>query len=135
MALVGVICQFVEKRHPDLHPSLFIKDDGEAANIPLQMGDGYRPDFIYEWGNVLIIGEAKTPFDIERPHSISQYRSYLKYCERFEGQATFILSTNWDYEATARGLLKRLYREMGATKTHIEVISMMTLLMVKNATN
>lgn len=132
-ALVDLIKLYVSGKYSHLDPCLFSMDNGDSANVPLQVGDGHRPDFMYEWDGVLVIGEAKTPFDLERRHSISQYRSYLRCCEQFEGEAYFILSTCWEYEATAKNLLKKIRKEVGALKTQVEVISIMTLSGVHNA--
>jgi hypothetical protein len=133
--LVSLIQRYILREYSNLDSDLFSIDDGDSTNIPIQMGDGYRPDFMYEWGGILIIGEAKTPYDLERQHSLSQYKSYLRCCEQYEGKSLFILSTSWEYEATAKNLMKRIKKEVGVRKTKIEVISTMTLLGAHNATD
>ena len=41
---------------------------------------GYKPDLFYEFNGLIIIGEAKTSFDIDKIHSKEQYNSYMQYC-------------------------------------------------------
>lgn len=123
--LVNLIVIYIKKNHSNLDPNLFYIDNGDPNASPPQMGDGYRPDFFYEWDHQLIIGEAKTPFDLERQHSVFQYHSFINQCENFEGNAQFILSTNWYCEAAAKNLLSKIRRDAKIHKTKINVISEM----------
>lgn len=133
--LVNMIKQYVIMKHPHAEKYLFRIDCGDSDYKPPQMINGYTPDFLYEWNGVLIIGEAKTPFDLERPHSNFQFQSFLRYCEQYNGVSFFILATSWDFVATGKNLLKRLYKDINCSKTKIDVISRITIMRDLNAEN
>lgn len=104
--LVEMIKLYALRTHQEINQACIQIDRGDFDYKPSQMIDGYRPDFQYRWNDILIVGEAKTSFDLERKHSLAQYESYLNYCERYDGESYFILSTTWQYQNTAKNLLK-----------------------------
>ena len=55
--------------------------------------------------------EAKTSRDVERPHSIKQYESYIKRCSLFDGNATFIMAVPWAEYATAYNIIQRIRKK------------------------
>jgi len=92
--------------------SCFISCDtiGES-NIPPQTLNGYRPDVYYSHNDLLMIGEAKTSKDLERKHSISQYKSFMNTCAQFTGKKYFFLFVPWNEFISAKNLLKRLQKQ------------------------
>ncbi len=76
-----------------------------------QMDDGFRPDVYFEYGDVLIIGEAKTNLDVSRQHSINQYRSYLKTCQNYHGKALFIMTVPYLSYAETNNIIKKIKKE------------------------
>ena len=68
----------------------------------------HRPDLFVEHSGTLFLGEAKTKKDIYRPHSISQYDNYLKYCSLFTGQSYFSIIVPWDFFISIKNYFKRL---------------------------
>ena len=87
---------------------------------------GRVPDLHYYWKEKLIIGEAKTETDVENPHSISQYYSYLKRCEwhcKSGEKAIFLLAIPGEVEARAINLINKIKREMNITCTEVVYIT------------
>lgn len=80
----------------------------------------HRPDLYAELKKQVIIGEAKTSFDIERPHSISQFKSFLSYLEKGKGNQ-LILSVPHENGGKARFVLEKLRENMTLKKTHMIV--------------
>lgn len=52
-----------------------------------------------------IIGEAKTPRDLDTKHTEKQLTAFLRYCSRNEG-AFLVLAVPWDHVRYARSLVK-----------------------------
>lgn len=57
-----------------------------------------------------MIGEAKTPRDIQTQHTEVQLRSYLHACS-LSPDSVFVLGVPWEYSAMAYNLLKFLKRK------------------------
>lgn len=79
--------------------------------IPKLTNEGYRPDVMYEYEDCLIIGEAKTSMDVEREHSIKQYKSYIKKCALFKGKSILILAVPWLEYATVFNIIKKIKQD------------------------
>lgn len=90
---------FVETDIADEHP------------IPQLTPEGFRPDVMYQYGNMMIIGEAKTGSDVEREHSIMQYESYMRKCSLFDGDAMFVVAVPWIEYATVYNITKKIKRK------------------------
>lgn len=100
MKMVGEdYCCFVETDIADEHP------------IPQLTPEGFRPDVMYQYGNMMIIGEAKTGSDVEREHSIMQYESYMRKCSLFNGDAIFVVAVPWIEYATVYNITKKIKRK------------------------
>lgn len=69
---------------------------------------GYKPDLFYNFNDLTIIGEAKTSFDIERPHSVEQYKSYMKYCSLRGKSSIFIVNVPWTDTFSIKKILKSI---------------------------
>ena len=69
--------------------------------------NGYRPDVFYNYNKQVIIGEAKTQNDIDRLHSIEQYKSYVEYCNLNGQNSIFILCVPWTETIYAKKILKK----------------------------
>ena len=69
----------------------------------------FRPD-VYATDSMterIIIGEAKTEFDLERDHSKKQLAAFIKECSTYR-KGILVVAVPWDLVVTARQLLKRL---------------------------
>ena len=81
---------------------------------------GVRPDLYAKRtrDNLLIIGEAKTPSDLETKHSIGQYKSFLNECENHKGPSLIIMAVPWDFQRAAQNLLASL---VGKNQERVEI--------------
>ena len=104
--LINIIKQFVQENYEIEHALL--KCDLVNEHKPEGLINGYRPDLFYSYKNKMIIGEAKTKNDIDRNHSIEQYKSFLSYCSLNGENTNFILSVPWTETIYAKKLLKKL---------------------------
>jgi hypothetical protein len=86
--------------------NLIQEDTPESRNRPPIIVEKHRPDIFYNWGSLLVIGEAKTGNDVSKKRSRSQYDSYLRMCSNFSGNAYLILSVPWLEEAEANNILR-----------------------------
>ena len=82
--------------------------------------NGYEPDVFYSYNSLLIIGEAKTDFDVDRPHSLNQYASYFKEACNFDGIAILIFCVSWKMSATIKNIMRRL--KWKNNPQHIKII-------------
>jgi hypothetical protein len=105
---------------PDLHA--IIQYDSADSSRPTRVIGNFIPD-VYFWHNdQLIIGEAKTINDFDRPHSLDQYEAYIKECKSFYGHSTLVISVPWQVVATAKNYFRRLKKEF-ATDIPIIIIN------------
>ena len=98
---------------PDLHA--MIQYDSADSARPTKVIGNYIPDVYFWHTNQLIIGEAKTINDFDRPHSRDQYVAYIKECGNFFGQATLVISVPWQLVATAKNYFRRLKKDCGTS--------------------
>lgn len=91
--------------------SLIATDAVDGFTLPPLTNEGFRPDVYYCYGNILIIGEAKTSFDIERLHSREQYESYIRKCFLYQGEAIFIVAVPWMDHATIHNILAKIKKK------------------------
>ena len=84
--------------------------------------DGHRPDL---WGTdatgrTILIGEAKTPRDLQRRHTVRQLRSFLGYLEN-QGRGCFVLAVEGHGAVFAKTLLRFFAQEACAMATRLVV--------------
>ena len=105
--LVAVAVKYIKTMvAPDL--CTLIQYDSADSSRPTKVIKNFIPDVYFWHSNQLIIGEAKTLDDFDRPHSREQYNAYIEECKRFCGQATLIISVPWQLVATAKNYFRRL---------------------------
>lgn len=120
--LVEIIAARAQKMVPEHYWPLIAIDTPTSNNLPQSTSEGFKPDLLYNFERMLIIGEAKTSQDIERPHSKSQYLSYIKECDAFAGQAFLIIAVPWTERITVANLIKRMFRQEESTNCHLIVL-------------
>ena len=110
--LVEMIIKYVgEKVGNDL--ACFIESDVfDDRPLPALTKEGFRPDVLYEYNGLLIIGEAKTADDVMREHSLLQYASYLRKCALYQGRAEYIMAVPWTEHAAANNIVKKIRRNI-----------------------
>lgn len=111
--LVAVAVKYIKTIvAPDLHA--IIQYDSADSLRPTKVIGNFIPDVYYWHADQLIIGEAKTINDFDRPHSRDQYDAYIKECKNFFGHSILVVSVPWQMVATAKNYFRRLKKEHAA---------------------
>ena len=119
--LVAVAVEYIKTIvAPDLHA--IIQYDSADSSRPIKVIGNFIPDVYYWHADHLIIGEAKTINDFDRPHSRDQYDAYIKECKNFFGRSTLVVSVPWQMVATAKNYFRRM-KKRHATDTQIIIIN------------
>ena len=85
-----------------------VQADTADSSKPTRVIGNFVPDVFFWNGEQLIIGEAKTFEDFDRPHSLAQYDAYMQECHDFPGTAILIISVPWQLVFTARNYFRRM---------------------------
>lgn len=107
ISYVEQIRSYINKEFTSEISAFVLYDTPDSKEKPPTVGQ-FRPDVYFRTNNVLIIGEAKTDSDFDRPHSIWQYTAYLNECKQFPGESYLILSGSWQISISFKKLIKRL---------------------------
>lgn len=106
--LVNTIIEYVETIVGKDKKCFISSDAADEMNLSPLTAEGFRPDVYYQYGDTLIIGEAKTSDDVDRIHSKQQYDSYVKKCALFDGKAYFIAAVYWADKAQLHNILRKI---------------------------
>ena len=106
--LVNMIIEHVETIVGQDNKCFISSDEADGMSLSPLTAEGFRPDVFYQYGDTLIIGEAKTSDDVGRLHSREQYDSYLKKCALFDGKAYFIAAVYWGDKAQLHNILRKI---------------------------
>lgn len=117
--LVERICEFTKQIIPRGNSVLMFSDSPDSKNKPPKVINGYIPDVYYNFDGLMVIGEAKTDNDIEREHSLSQYKSYLKEASLFSKKSLIIIGVSWKSFSTIKNIFRVLIKDID--KEHIEI--------------
>ncbi len=116
--LVAIAVEYIKTMiATDLHA--IIQYDSADSSRPTKVIGNYIPDVYFWHGNQLIIGEAKTLNDFDRPHSREQYDAYIRECKKFYGHASLVISVPWQIVATAKNYFRRLKKDHNTNITII----------------
>ncbi|MYF01043.1 MAG: hypothetical protein F4234_12915 [Gammaproteobacteria bacterium] len=104
--------------------------DSPGDPVPFLVGD-HRPDIyaadLSQDAKVnFIIAEAKTDYDLDRPHTESQVNSFIEYLEKRE-QSQFILLTTGIGARRAKSILRFVHDEGSARRTQLAVFDTLDL--------
>lgn len=92
--------------------SSFIETDlPDGRPLPKLTQEGFRPDVMFQYKDMLIIGEAKTSNDVDTEHSKKQYESYIRKCSLFHGKAILIIAVPWAEYATVYNIAQRIKKQ------------------------
>ena len=108
--LVKYIYRFVSSMN-EIEKSLIESDIFEINGNVTRMNEGFVPDLYYNYNNYCIIGEAKTEGDLDREHSINQYKSYISHLEKkcSNGcKCLIVIAVPWSASITAYKIIKRI---------------------------
>ena len=76
MDLVRIIASYIKRITPNFSASLLDAELPEYGRTPKCLY-GYYPDIRYRDNNNIIIGEAKTQYDIDNDHTEAQLNAYI----------------------------------------------------------
>jgi hypothetical protein len=99
-------------------------DTSQQKAVPIPpLVYGYRPDVYVKMvsNEYLLIGEAKTPYDLQSERSINQITGFLKFLNN-QKKSSFVLSTRWDYKPYAANLIKRICKSNHFLIDEVEVL-------------
>lgn len=94
--------------------SLIQVDIFEIEGAVTKMPEGFVPDLYYKYNNLVIIGEAKTDKDLDREHSILQYKSYINYlrkCLKYGNECKIIIGVPWESSVAASRIIRRIIND------------------------
>lgn len=98
---------------PECSRSFIEADSPDSIKRPDRTIDNFVPDVLFDSGDQLIIGEAKTPEDVDRSHSLSQYKSYLSACMSHIGYSCLVICVSWDTFVSTKNIFRKLKKDMG----------------------
>ena len=90
--------------------------DGQPPAI-----DRYRPDVYATTQHIVVVGEAKPPWDVETRRSEYQLRAFLRYVEQ-EPWRHMVLAVHWTTSATARSVLRSLAFDWSAVRSRVHIL-------------
>ena len=98
--------------------------------VPVLIG-GHRPDIyatdLSQDANLnFIIAEAKTDYDLDKPHTESQVKSFIGYLEQKE-QSQFILLTTGVGARRAKSILRFVHDEESVKRTQLTIFDTLDL--------
>ncbi len=119
MGYVTRIQGYVRSLLPEQEYVHILVDSPYENDTPPHVINNFRPDLYYCHNDYLIIGEAKTDDDFNRPHSLEQYLSYLNECKSFRGTSLLILSGSWRISPSFANLMRNMQIQ---NSLHVRVV-------------
>ena len=96
--------------------------DGSSASdgYPPEVG-GYRPDVYAITERLVVVGEAKPPWDVESRRSEQQLGAFLHYVEQ-EPCRHMVLAVHWSSSATAKSVLRSVAYDWTAVRGRVHIL-------------
>lgn len=96
--------------------------DGSDASdgYPPEIG-GHRPDLFAAAEGLVVVGEAKPPWDIESRRSEHQLGAFLHYVEQ-EPCRHMVLAVHWSSSATAKAVLRSIAHDWTAVRGRVHIL-------------
>ena len=96
--------------------------DGPAASDGLPpVIDGYRPDVYATADHLVVVGEAKPPWDVETRRSEHQMGAFLHYVEQ-EPCRHMVLAVHWTSSATAKSVLRSIAFDWPVVRGRVHIL-------------
>lgn len=127
-ALVDEIVDWLRKEHGINKLRLTVDDTGPVGASKPKAIYGHVPDVYGKLtgSNYTIIGEAKTPRDLESPHTWSQLESFIRHLS-VEGGGELILATQWSSASSAKAIVRRLCQTIKPTGVRAVVLDQLSV--------
>ena len=104
------------------HGCFTCRVDGSPASDGLPPAiDGYRPDVFAVTERIIIIGEAKPPWDVESIRSEHQLRVFLHYVEE-DPHRHMVLAVHWTTAATAKAVLRTIANDWSKVRDRVHIL-------------
>jgi len=113
--LVQAIVSWIAQTPEYCRGIVLVDSEGSMAGARPPAVNNYVPD-VYVSGSgkgAIMIGEAKTARDLERPHSQAQLVAFLTWCAHND-DSLLVVAVPWYMTRAARNMLKYLQRRTGA---------------------
>lgn len=113
--LVKQLVLWITSNCADAGGSLLLVDEPSRTAIDKPPGvSGYTPDVYWKTvdGRSVVVGEAKSAYDVESRHSRKQYASFLLHLSRIES-GTLVVAVPWHVVNQAKSLIRAIQRESG----------------------
>ena len=96
--------------------------DGSTASdgFPPEI-HGYRPDVYATSKCLVVVGEAKPPWDVESRRSEHQLGAFLHYVEQ-EPCRHMVLAVHWSSSATAKSVLRSIAYDWPAVRRRVHIL-------------
>lgn len=102
------------------HFSIFVDGPPASDGLPPAI-NGHRPDLYATTQHIVVIGEAKPPWDVETKRSEYQLCAFLHYIEQ-EPWRHMVLAVHWTSSATARSVLRGFAFDWQAVRRRVHIL-------------
>ena len=96
-------------------------DSPDARDGAPPIIDGHRPDLYATAHGLIIIGEAKPPWDVESVRTELQLASFTRYVE-VDCSRHLLLAVHWASSATASAVVRSLAQDWESLKQRIHIL-------------
>lgn len=116
LGLVQQLVSWIETHCSNKQRGLLFVDDPSqvAADKPPRIL-GYLPDVYWKTpeGRSVLIGEAKSAYDVESRHSRKQFASFFSHLRSVE-EGTLLIAVPWHVVPQAKSLIRAIQRDTGS---------------------
>ena len=104
------------------HDGLVCYADGAPVSdgFPPEI-DGYRPDVYATTQHIVVVGEAKPPWDVESRRSELQLGAFLHFVEQ-EPYRHMALAVHWSTAATANSVLRSIALDWPSVRGRVHIL-------------
>ena len=95
---------------------LYVDDPSRTAADKPPTILGYTPDVYWKalTGHSVLIGEAKSAYDVETRHSRKQFASFISHLSSVE-EGTLLIAVPWHVVPQTKSLIRAIQRATGST--------------------
>jgi hypothetical protein len=125
--LVCRIKDCINTEYAAFRPRILIDRVGPLGEQKPRSLEGYIPDIYctFSRSDLVIVGDAKTPRDLESVHSMRQYEWFFRHLALHK-EGLLVVATLWPSTNLAKHLLKKIRDSAGAGHVDIRVLNDLT---------
>lgn len=98
----------------------FVDGSPGSDGYPPEIG-GYRPDVFATAESLVVVGEAKPPWDVESMRTEHQLAAFLHYVEQ-ESCRHLVLAVHWSSSATAKSVLRTIAHDWPSVRGRVHIL-------------